>query len=326
MENSLVVKSSFDLSFEAFERLEAIANKFSSSKLIPVALQGKPADVAIILQMGYELGMGPMQSVNGIDVIQGKPSVKPEMQVALIKAKAPDAFISIETDPAAMSVTVTMAPSESRMKESFTTTWDMSRAKDMQLDKKDNYLKQPLVMLKWRALGEAARTVFPHITKGLYNTEEAQDLDNTPPPSDGSKARALNAMLKPKEEKEVKAEVKTVEPVVTNPTPYRIPAGKHPVCGKRFDEVTREALHGFYDEVLAQSMRTEFSPEWNEFLERAKDALENRETKFLKVTKPAPIKPAAVKPVIHPSGGKVEKEPVLQTQAPMDFASFGVAE
>lgn len=279
METNLVVKSPTELSFQAFERLEAIATKLAQSKLIPTALQNKPADVAIILQMGYELEMGPMQAINGIDVIQGKPSVKPEMQVAMIKAKVPNAYISVNADEKAMKVTVTMAPSKDRMDEAFTTVWDMARAKAMQLDKKDNYLKQPLVMLRWRALGEAARTVFPHITKGLKNTVEAEDWDNVQAP-DGSKADKLSSMIKPPE-KEVQVEVapvqespvKIVERLAEKASDvYVIPAQKGlAISGKTFQEVSRGEILELYNNVFAYREKSgkPLAPQWAEFLEKA---------------------------------------------------------
>jgi hypothetical protein len=166
-----------------WDDMRRMASELAPSDLLPVHLRKNPASILIILQTAKELSVGPMQGISGIDVIQGKPCLKPEFQLALIRGKCPEAFISVQSDTKAMSVTVTMAPSRERMDESFTTSWDMARAKAMGLAGKDNYLKQPLVMMKWRAIGEAARTVFPHICRGMYNTEEAIDLAPQTPSS-----------------------------------------------------------------------------------------------------------------------------------------------
>jgi hypothetical protein len=157
---------------ESFDELVQRSEFFAKSALIPTSLRGKPADVAIILQMGVEVGIGPMQALNGIEVIQGRPTVKPEMMLALIKARVPEAYIKIEVDPVKTIATCTMAPSRDRLDESFTSVWDMPRAVKAGLANKDNYKSQPLVMLKWRAVGEAARTVFSHLTRGIYAEEE----------------------------------------------------------------------------------------------------------------------------------------------------------
>lgn len=160
----------------SWEDMQRMALAFSKSALIPPHLKGKFEDVLVILQTSKELNIPPMQGINGINVIQGKPSISPELQLALIKSNCPNAFIKIEEDHKTQTVRCTMAPSRERMDESFVSTWDMARAKSMHLADKDNYKKQPMTMLKWRAVGEAARTVFPHVTKGLYNFEEARDL------------------------------------------------------------------------------------------------------------------------------------------------------
>lgn len=166
-----------DMVVESWNDMRRIAAEFAKSSLIPSNLKDKPNDVLVILQQSKELGIGPIQGLSGINVIQGKPSVSPELQLALIRRDAPKAFISIDIDPEKLRVKCTMAPSKDRLDEGFTSFWDMDRAKAMGLAEKDNYKKQPLTMLKWRAVGEAARTVFPHITKGLYNSEEAFDLE-----------------------------------------------------------------------------------------------------------------------------------------------------
>lgn len=204
------------LSIQNFDDLQRIADYIAKSKLIPVHLQGKPADVAIILWKSHELGFSPMQGLDSIDVIQGKPAVKPEAQLALIYSKAPKAYVHVQSDSKTLVVTVKASREKGEEPQSF--TWDMDRARKMQLDKKDNYVKQPLVMLKWRAIGEMARTVFPDIMRGLKNTEEALDWDNSDPdPTD--KAAELEARLNNAKPIEV-----TVEPAQTSAPAQTAPA------------------------------------------------------------------------------------------------------
>lgn len=169
-----------DVVVTSWEEMQRMAKAFSASALIPQHLQGKFTDVLVILQTAKEMNIAPMQALGGINVIKGKPSVSPELQLALIRSKCPDAFIKIETDDEKEEVRCTMAPSKARMDEGFTSIWNMKRANQMGLAQNDNYKKQPLTMLRWRACGEAARTIFPHITRGFYNTEEALDLDGPP--------------------------------------------------------------------------------------------------------------------------------------------------
>jgi len=217
---SLVVSPAPKKDFSDFEKtswddLRRMSSELAPSDLLPAHLKGKPANVLIILQTAKELGIGAMQAINGVNVIQGKPSVSPELQLALVRGRHPEAFIKIDADHKAKSVTVTVAPSRDRMDESFTTTWDMARAKEMGLASKDNYAKQPLVMLKWRALGEAIRTVWPHVSRGIYNTVEAEDLfgRNTGSSFAGvEKAKDLNEKFGIKKSEPETIEIELAEP------------------------------------------------------------------------------------------------------------------
>lgn len=177
-----------DVVVTSWEDMQRMATAFSKSMLLPEHLRGpnKLADILVIMQTAKEIGIPPIQAINGIHCIKGKPSISPELQLAMIRAKAPDCFIKFDVDHKKQEVQCTMAPSRDRKDESFTSVWDMERAKAMGLANNDNYKKQPMTMLKWRAAGEAARTIFPHITRGFYNTEEAFDLTLTPPKSEPS--------------------------------------------------------------------------------------------------------------------------------------------
>lgn len=192
------------LSIQSWDELQARADYFSKSQLIPVALRGKPADVAIILQMGWELGIDPMQSLNGIEVIQGKPCVKPEMALALIRSRVPGALIQIKSE--GEKCTVLMARSKEDAADAYQTTWDKARAQALGLMDKPNYKSQLATMLKWRAVGDAARTVFPDITKGLYIAEE---MEGTPQygPDPGAQAKVEDLNAKLDAAKDVPAEV-----------------------------------------------------------------------------------------------------------------------
>lgn len=183
-ENSIVLQRTDikDIVINSFEDMQRMAKMFAASELVPDHLKGKPNSVLIILQTAKELGIGPLQAIDGVDVIKGKRGIKPEFQIALIRSRVPEAFIKFTESYDKQEVSCTMAPSREKMDESFTSTWNVKRATDMGLINNDNYKKQKMTMFKWRAAGDAARTVFPHITKGLYNTFETEDLLQSSPP------------------------------------------------------------------------------------------------------------------------------------------------
>jgi hypothetical protein len=66
------------------------AIKFSEmlakSNMVPRAYQGKPEDILVCVQWGYEIGLAPMQALQNIAVINGKPSVYGDAAMALVLA------------------------------------------------------------------------------------------------------------------------------------------------------------------------------------------------------------------------------------------------
>ena len=167
------------LSKDGFDHAVKIAQTLAKSKVVPATLQGKPEDIFAILAMGSELGLQPMLSLNSINVIQGKPTLSPQLMMAMIRGRLPDPVIDIKTNEEDKSVTVKTARSIKEFESGlyFEAVWDMDRAERMGLALKDNYKKQAKTMLTWRAVAEACRMTFPDIIMGFYVPEEFQNFD-----------------------------------------------------------------------------------------------------------------------------------------------------
>lgn len=135
-----------------------------------------------IITMSSGLGIDMWQGFNGINVIQGKPTVSPQLMLGLINrsGQIEDMVITATADAA----TVTM---KRRGRTPHTEVFSIKDAAAQGLTGKDNYKKQPAVMLKWRAVAACARVVFPDIIMGLYTTEELAP-DNTTLTADGEAA------------------------------------------------------------------------------------------------------------------------------------------
>lgn len=185
-----------DRVIDSWNDMQRMAKAFSLSGLIPNSLQNKLNDVLVILQMAKELNIPPMQGICGINVIQGKPSIAPQMMLALIYQRVPNCVIEFResTDKCAR-----VYMSRNKDSTGFESVWDIPRASAMGLTGKDNYKKQPGTMLKWRAVGEAARTVFPDVIQGFYVHEELIDLEPSKPqgaiPTTGSVVVDVNDLI-----------------------------------------------------------------------------------------------------------------------------------
>jgi len=187
-----------DLSIYNPDRLQSMlsfAEKLAGSQLIPYALKGKPQDILVILQTGHELGLPPMQSLNSIDVIQGRPSLRTQTQIALIRSKFPDALIRVEKKG---NDTICTMGRHQDDKNTFTSIWNINRAQLMGLTGRDQWKKQPEVMLQWRAMGECARIVFPDVIMNLYTPDEVLDIKPEAPIEAKKSVHVKSSVLEPK--------------------------------------------------------------------------------------------------------------------------------
>lgn len=157
-----------------FNSMLKMSERLSKSGLIPSNLRGKPDDLLVIIMMARELNIPPMQAMSGISVIQGKPTAGPQLMLALIRSRIPKSFVKIEEgiENGELGCRCTMGRDYDRPNEHYSSLWTIRRAAKMQLTEKDNWKKQPATMLKWRAVGDAARSIFPDVIMGLYIPEE----------------------------------------------------------------------------------------------------------------------------------------------------------
>ena len=133
---------------------------------LPAAIKTPEQALAIILT-GRELGIPAMAALNTINVIQGKPTVSPQLMLALIERSGQLEDIQVLAGEDFVQVTM-----QRRNRTEHTERFGRAEAQAMNLISKDNYKKQPLVMYKWRAIAACARVVFPDVILGLYTPDE----------------------------------------------------------------------------------------------------------------------------------------------------------
>ena len=88
--------------------------------------------------------------------------------------------LRIDKDEARQSVTATIVRCDDP-DHPFSETRDAAWAQRMGLASKDNYRKQPMTMLTWRAITAAARVACPEALYGVaYTPDEMHDMDPQP--------------------------------------------------------------------------------------------------------------------------------------------------
>lgn len=136
------------------------------SGLLPRTLN-TPEQVITIMMMADMLGLAPLAAINGIDVLQGKPTVKPQLMLALIRRSGHLKLMEVTDDGTTCTVKMQRGSEPVHVE-----TFSMDDARALGLADKDNWRKQAKTMRKWRAIAAAARIVFPDVIWGMYTPEE----------------------------------------------------------------------------------------------------------------------------------------------------------
>lgn len=137
------------------------------SGFAPVSFKTDGAVLAAILY-GQELGFSPIQSLQSIDVIQGKPTVNAQGMKAKIYQSG-----GIVTEITWSDKVCSLEGTRSGHKQVATYTMDDARLAG--LTGKDNWKRMPKAMLYARAVTMLARNQWADVIKGLYGAEEMQD-------------------------------------------------------------------------------------------------------------------------------------------------------
>lgn len=153
----------------------AMAATLLKSNLIPTSYKS-PEAVLVAILYGQEVGLSPLQSLQSVTVIQGRPT----LDAASLKAICIAHGMRFETVEWNEKI-CTLRGVRGDWKEEFSFTWH--DAELMGLSNKENWRRMPKQMLYARAVSTLARNMGADIVRGFYSKEEMQDsvpLDVTP--------------------------------------------------------------------------------------------------------------------------------------------------
>jgi hypothetical protein len=162
-----IPRSIFHMERHHLEYLKLMAQMVASSSMIGGGSINTEGDAFLVMMKGIELGMSPLYAVDAIHIIKGKPSISAKGMLAMIYRS--DKLESIDIDSKPSSCVITVKRSDQPKEQVI--RWDVQRAAQMGLNS-GNWKTQPQTMLKWRAVSDMARSVFPDVIGGLYTTEE----------------------------------------------------------------------------------------------------------------------------------------------------------
>lgn len=169
-------ESTFTLAPRNLSEAMEFAKIIASSDMVPKDYVNKPGNVLVAVQTGAELGLKPMQSLQGIAVINGRPAVWGDAMWALIVGHPDfDGFRDENTDT--QSTIWLKRRNQGEIMRSFSLD-DAKKAGLM--GKQGPWTTAPKRMMQMRARAFAARDLFPDALKGIKSVEEVRDYSATP--------------------------------------------------------------------------------------------------------------------------------------------------
>ena len=152
-----------------------LARIMAVSSLLPQELRGKPSDVLVAILYGQELGLAPMQAIQSIYVVKGRPTISAQLWVSLAR-RAGHKVKVLEEQPDFCKVRVTRG--DTGEVEEATYTLDM--AKTAGLMSNANWKNHPHAMLYARAVSTACRRACPEIALGFGDETDREPLAAKP--------------------------------------------------------------------------------------------------------------------------------------------------
>lgn len=165
-------KQSFSLTPQSLDEALRFADMLSKSNMVPKDYQGNPANCIIAMQWGMEIGLQPLQAMQNIAVINGRPAIWGDAMLALVRGSGLLEYI--KEDPTAEGCTCTVKrrgdPDE------VTREFTVEDAKKAGLyGKQGPWQTAPKRMMQMRARAFALRDVFTDVLRGVHVAEIVQD-------------------------------------------------------------------------------------------------------------------------------------------------------
>jgi len=173
------------LDLRSFEDMWRFATAVSKTPFVPKGME-KPETIMVAVQMGLELGISPMQALQNIAVINGKPSIYGDLAKGLVMASGlcesfKEWYESPPREKGAEDNRTAVCEVKRVGMEPLRREFSIADAKRAKLwGKAGPWTDYPARMLRWRAVGWAIRDGFPDVIKGIGIREEVEDWHTLP--------------------------------------------------------------------------------------------------------------------------------------------------
>ena len=164
----------FSFQPKTLEEAMKFAELVSKSDLVPKDYKGNPGNVLIAIQWGNEIGLKPLQALQNIAVINGRPCLWGDAALALVRGSG--LVEDFREDLHEPSMTATCTIKRKDQPTPISRTFSKADAEKAGLWGKNNWSGYPKRMLQMRARAFALRDGFTDVLKGIAVAEEQQDV------------------------------------------------------------------------------------------------------------------------------------------------------
>ena len=165
----------FDLSPKTFEQALVFADYLAESDMVPKDFKGKPGNCLIAMQWGMELGMKPLQAIQNIAVINGRPAMWGDSLLAIVRSSPLCQYVLEDWD--ANGTAVVRAKRRGEPEQIRTFSNEDAKLAGL-LGKQGPWITNPKRMKQLRARAFALRDVFADVLRGMSMAEDVGDYPN----------------------------------------------------------------------------------------------------------------------------------------------------
>jgi hypothetical protein len=182
MTTELSTQRASGLALQSFDDAFRFAKMVAASEFAPKDFRGKPESCLLAIQHGSEVGLSPMQSLQSIAVINGRPTIWGDAALALVQSSPVCEYVSEYMQGEGDSLTAVCEAKRQGYPAPTTVRFSVADARKAGLwGKSGPWSQYPARMLALRARGFALRNAFADALRGLITAEEAQDYPASAP-------------------------------------------------------------------------------------------------------------------------------------------------
>ena len=175
-------RASTGLALQSFDDAFRFAKMVAASEFAPKDFKGKPESCLLAIQHGSEVGLSPMQSLQSIAVINGRPTIWGDAALALVQSSPVCEYVREYTEGEGDNLTAVCEAKRRGYPAPTVVRFSVADAKKAGLwGKSGPWQSYGSRMLSLRARGFALRNAFADALRGLITAEEAQDYPATEP-------------------------------------------------------------------------------------------------------------------------------------------------